>query len=330
MVGPRARRDPGLSSPVDVDDACTGGDVVTDVDYLYDPAGQLRGQGDGCAFDTNGAPNASCDVEVFTYDGAGNRTVHTRAGATMTYTTNEANQITQAATAGGNTTTYAYNWAGDRTQAQTTNAQQVVVDTIDYTWGPDGYVDQTTGDNWFFGETARHQTRNAFGALIGQDHDAGNDGTAETTADIVWDPTREVPQIADVIVNDAQNTDTHNIQAYGLRRLYDTGVGAYFVYDWTDSAIETTDFVDYPTDYSSFGQPIGVGSFAPFFGYHGELTGIGAGLHLRNRDYDTSTGTFLSRDPLDGIDGTPTPRQQLPLHRQRPPQQDRPPRPTTF
>lgn len=41
------------------------------------------------------------------------------------------------------------------------------------------------------------------------------------------------------------------------------------------------------------------------FGYRGELH-VDALVHLRARDYDPTTGSFTTTDPLDGVDGTPT------------------------
>jgi RHS repeat-associated protein len=41
------------------------------------------------------------------------------------------------------------------------------------------------------------------------------------------------------------------------------------------------------------------------FGYRGELAPTPDLVHLRNRDYDPSTATFTTKDPLDGVSGTP-------------------------
>lgn len=41
------------------------------------------------------------------------------------------------------------------------------------------------------------------------------------------------------------------------------------------------------------------------FGYRGELH-VDALVHLRARDYDPTTGSFTTVDPLDGVEGTPT------------------------
>jgi RHS repeat-associated protein len=43
-----------------------------------------------------------------------------------------------------------------------------------------------------------------------------------------------------------------------------------------------------------------------YFGYRAELTTRDQLVHLRNRDYDPATGTFLTPDPLDGVAGTTT------------------------
>jgi RHS repeat-associated protein len=62
--------------------------------------------------------------------------------------------------------------------------------------------------------------------------------------------------------------------------------------------------IDAPTSFDPFGQPdTAVADHQP--GYRAEATTAGL-IHLRNRDYDPTTGQFLTPDPLDGVNGTPT------------------------
>lgn len=79
----------------------------------------------------------------------------------------------------------------------------------------------------------------------------------------------------------------------------------------TRSTVATEEFETLPTSWSGdIGPAAGpYGSSVPTTtgqGYREELqTGDGL-VHLRNRDYDPSTGAFITRDPLDGVKGTTT------------------------
>jgi RHS repeat-associated protein len=285
----------------DDDDACGGGDKVTDDDYLYDPAGQLRGQGPGCEWTGSPAePDGDCDA-TWTYDGAGNRTHHTAGAASVDYVVNEANQVLEAATAGGNTLSFTYNWAGDRITRDEVDDEDDPVDYQEYGWGPDGKLATITGDNWFFGDYFNTYTRDATGNLVHFEADFGIDDDIDATRDFVWDPTMPVPQIIDGIIDGT----THRVQGYGLRRIIQIQTLGFYSYDWLDNVIDSTNFPDNPTDYSPYGEPEGLTSLAFYFGYRSEFS-AGGQVHLRNREYDSSTGTFLSRDPASGVDGTTT------------------------
>jgi RHS repeat-associated protein len=61
--------------------------------------------------------------------------------------------------------------------------------------------------------------------------------------------------------------------------------------------------LDGASRYTPAGAP--VGTPAGPFGYRSELTALGL-VHLRARDYDPGTRQFLTADPLDGVDGSPT------------------------
>ncbi len=80
----------------------------------------------------------------------------------------------------------------------------------------------------------------------------------------------------------------------------------YFSYDVTESTTAApTSAATAPTNgYEPFGRPVDFWS-ALYFGCRGELH-LDQLIYLRARDYDPATGTFLTRDPLDGVDGTPT------------------------
>jgi RHS repeat-associated protein len=86
-----------------------------------------------------------------------------------------------------------------------------------------------------------------------------------------------------------------------------TSAPQWFQYDVRDSVIRTdpanTDVVEGPESYGPHGEAEGTLGYDSF-GYRSELTNS-ALVHLRNRDYDPVSGQFTSRDPLDGVNGTP-------------------------
>ncbi len=74
---------------------------------------------------------------------------------------------------------------------------------------------------------------------------------------------------------------------------------AWLRHDHEGSHIASTALPNAPTSYDPFGNPEnGIGR-----SYRGELQ-YADRIHLRNRDYDPSTGTFLSKDPL-GVGAEP-------------------------
>lgn len=90
----------------------------------------------------------------------------------------------------------------------------------------------------------------------------------------------------------------------GDDRLGATGV--WYGYDWAGSTIGVTAMgVAAPAGYDPYGVSEPAHTGTAWYGYRSELATRGDLIHLRNRDYDPTTGTFLTRDPLDGVNGTP-------------------------
>ncbi|MEI2697683.1 MAG: RHS repeat-associated core domain-containing protein [Microthrixaceae bacterium] len=58
-----------------------------------------------------------------------------------------------------------------------------------------------------------------------------------------------------------------------------------------------------PSHYDPYGTPNVAASMQ--YGYRSEIH-LGTRIHLRNRTYTPTTGTFTTPDPLDGITGTTT------------------------
>ncbi|MCP4305515.1 MAG: hypothetical protein GY788_11680, partial [bacterium] len=92
-----------------------------------------------------------------------------------------------------------------------------------------------------------------------------------------------------------------NYGTRGLRADLNGNYVAWLRHDHEGSHIASTALPNRPTSYDPFGNPEdGIGR-----SYRGELQHQDR-IHLRNRDYDPTTATFLTKDPLDGVDGTPT------------------------
>lgn len=139
-------------------------------------------------------------------------------------------------------------------------------------------------------------------------------GYGYIVSDVVWDdhsPTGVSQQYLSTI---SSSTPASIVSFYGLERLnVGTVVGgttttSWYSYDAHGNVKDTSTIVA-PDDYSPYGEPtttagIPVTGFNGY-GYRGEAT-INSDVHLRARDYDPTTGTFTTRDPLDGVDGTTT------------------------
>jgi RHS repeat-associated protein len=267
---------------------------------IYDQAGQVRGQGAGCAF-SGGTPNASCTY-AYSYDGHGNRTSAKRPGATMTYTNNRADQLTQQI-AGSTTSTYTYDWAG-RLDVTTVNGGSG--GTSDNSYGPmgrlTGAVSQTPG--W---PTSTSTLRyDGDGGLMTWEVNNDADPDSDSTSQFVWDDTMGVPKVIESVTDNdgtGPNAPVENYANYGAKRVADSS--GWFGYDWQDSIVRTTGIPALPTGYGPFGEVENLASFV-WFGYRGEYTVGFEYLHLRNRDYNPLTGRFPTPDALDGVDGTPT------------------------
>lgn len=281
-----------------LDDACTGPTSI-----VYDDANQILGTGAGCALTGGGVPDANCDT-TWAYNGAGVRTAHSNPTDTITYTTNRAAQLTGETITGGNTRAFTYDWAGRlSTIDEDDNSTNDVLD-VTHTYNPNGRLANIESETT---SATTHQIFRYDGDqnLIQFANDLDDDGTDDSRMDLVWDPTMGVPQIIDGIYDadaDGPTAPVNNRANYGMRRI--NSYGKWYGYDHLGSGIDTTEYPTLPTSYDPYGNPDTLNFVS--FGYRGELQ-IGASyIHLRNRNYDPTTGTFTTQDPLDGINGTPT------------------------
>jgi RHS repeat-associated protein len=250
------------------------------VAYGYDDAGQLT-----TATDT---PDGDW---AWTYGTRGNPATTTHTNQVTTWATNP-NGSVASATAGGVTTTYGYDAAGRRTTATTATA----VTTTGYdTAGRLAAI--VTGD------TIRARRYDAHG-LIASITTATPSVTTVTAQ--VSDTTME--SVSRTIATNDGDGWTHQLWGpAGPILAIGGGVNGAYQTDDLGSAIEdptNPQIINGPTHYT----PTGAADTAVAdnqLGYRAEQTTAEL-THLRNRDHDPTTTQFLTPDPLDGIDGTPT------------------------
>jgi RHS repeat-associated protein len=271
----------------------TTGGLTTE--YTYDDAGQLTHIDNGDV--------GTLDDEVFAYDALGRRSTHTQGGVVTTYGYDpNTGELATATTPGKDTVTYVYDDAGRlTTQSDSTS-------TIDYAYDPRGRLatidHDTAAGEWT--ETHRHDGDGLLAELTVTDPNTGPDTTQRYT----WDPTAGIAQIAAI---DHGSSDWTHL-AYGADGRIaahlpgDTTVHFATDHQGSTTATPSTAGLAAAARYDAWGQPRSHTNptHTTTFGYRGELT-IGSDLtYLRNRYYQPETGTFTTRDPLDGINGTTT------------------------
>ncbi|MFN8039162.1 MAG: RHS repeat-associated core domain-containing protein [Acidimicrobiales bacterium] len=262
------------------------------VTYGYDAASQLT---------TSTVANPAVgDVKAwgYSYGNRGNRatsTVTTRTSgadsvATTAYTTDGTGQLTAAASStGGDNATWRYDKAGRRLATVRTSGENQTL-----TYDPLGRLAgrTVTGGQWN-GTEAR--SYDALGSLTTITR---TNGTTDTLA-LSWDHSGRDPVSQ---INLSTLNGVGDQYSYGIDRVtMQDSVGYWFNYDDLGSTIYKP-----VTAYTPNGGPTPASTNTAwnYFGYRAELT-LGNLIHLRNRDYDPTTGTFLTRDPLDGVTGTP-------------------------
>jgi RHS repeat-associated protein len=222
-------------------------------------------------------------------------------------------------TIGGVTTNYAYN---SRMELTATDAPGTADDAT-YTYDDDG---RRTGVSIGGGAETYAFDYDARGLLEETVHDDGvdtltigrsYDGDGRLTQldlgggivnELVWDPSGDVPQVIDAYVGSSILTRL----AYGNERIsFEFSAGGtpvasgFYPYDAHGSTIPDGNNIVTSVAYTPFGEPATDPGQDIWIGYRSEFH-IDDLIHLRNRDYDPSTGTFLTPDPLDSVDGEPT------------------------
>lgn len=255
--------------------------------YGYDPARQL--------LQVESADKRGPAAINYTYDEIGRRTAfEDHNGQVVSYRYDAASQLLAATDR--HTTEYTYDAAGRRTEeAERQEIRSLVYDARGL---PVRIESEAEDEVW-----VQERVYDGDGRLVTV---MMTDPEGETSVtDLLWDISLPVPQ---VLVMGEPGADTNLI--YGINRIGAVradGSATLFAYDHLGSAIRSRDTTDLvaANSYDAFGRPEDGGndSFrAPRFGYRGELH-IGGLIHLRARDYDPTTGLFITRDPLDGVVG---------------------------
>jgi RHS repeat-associated protein len=249
--------------------------------YAYDPAGQLLSVTGDAGLDG-----------VYAYDLHGNRSTFTDYTAGVgqtkdTYVYNKADQLDKINRQ--NWTGSA--WGGSALFEDYTNdnaGRRIAMDDSDA---------DTTAD-----VTYAYDERGQIATLVDGDgtwtfnHDGegvvNEFSLGATATPLVWDRSRTGGEL--LVFGPSTDFVT---QVDGLGRYRSTGVQP-MGQDHEGSAIKSLGYETYPQSYDPFGDATSSTSIATsHIGYRDELQYADL-VHLRNRDYDPSTGAFTSMDPL--------------------------------
>jgi RHS repeat-associated protein len=256
--------------------------------YGYDNAGQLLS-----------AEPDSEPASAWTYDTLGNRATQTIGSDTTTYTYDNAGELTTATRADGPATTYTYDQAGRRL-SETTGS-----DTTAFAYNPAGQLALTVLPS----TEMILRTSDADGASVG----FYTDNSATIRYQFYdWDTTSgiaELTAIAAIGYNAtgafAETTDLTRAAGTPWASAQSTSTLDALASDIHHSTIDSTATnLAAAATYTPWGET-DTTTPEPRLGYRGELT-IAGHTHLRARDYDPTTGTFTTPDPLNGIPGTTT------------------------
>jgi RHS repeat-associated protein len=245
----------------------------------------------GTAAQTWTIPGPRLPAQIaYTYDLNGNRLTRTADGIATTYTYDSADQLTAAVT-GSATTTLGYDGEGNRTSEGNTT----------YAYDARNLLTRSVT-----GTTTRTFTYDAGGRRYGSYTNGTLTGTAR------WDLVAPLERIAQETDGAGATIADHHYDPLELLQSSKTSAGSFYDHhDWLGSTTDVTGDSgtnQYRFDYDPYGATVSTGlAITPpshpmaYAGAYGEP---GTGLYnMRARYYSPSTGTFLTRDPLEASSG---------------------------
>jgi RHS repeat-associated protein len=261
----------------------TLGTLTTTTGLTYDTSGRIKTETTGNSGKTYGYDLADQLTTItptvgtattHTYDKLGRR-INTGFGAVNTINIYDA--ASQLKTSG--TTSYGYDNAGRRV------SETAGTTITTYTYDPQGRL----------ATTVRGGTTVTRGYDPDDNLTSVTNGTSVTGID--WDTNTGAPQPTII----GGKRDVHGIAGWITQRAGVTDTNfSRDIYGSVTAPVATAR----ATSYDPFGKPAGIDTWIPTLGYRGELT-IDSLTYLRARNYDAANSVFTSRDPLDGIDGSP-------------------------
>ena len=298
------------------DTSITGDDVA----YAYDAAGNRTAR-------LQGPPGIGGGTSPTVLDDGD--------GTLDTYTYDDANQLVAVASTAKDDWSYTYDTAGRMTAAYVDNNADRDPDTGQeqhgYAYDPAGLLAEATtsidGTEWV--DTRSYDPDGGLTAVdvVQTSPDGPDEGSdpdvVDHTFDYVWDTALAVPQPVQLTSDqpgfEVIATFTNGLGLVGggtdriAAHLALPGPSSLDLYPATDihgSTIPTANTTGFAraNSYDEYGNPTGPvlnNPHEPTFGYRGELQTTNT-IHLRHRDYQPTTGTFTTTDPMAGVDGTPT------------------------
>ena len=268
--------------------------TVDSYSYGYDNLGrktsETLGGGDSTGYTYDAAGQLTAEVRTgtvaysigYTYDYAGNRLTKTTGAGTEYYTYDDANKLLTAGTK-----SYSYDYAGNTTGVY--NSATSTTTTL--TW--DGEERLKTAGNGTFSDAY---------AYNGLDQQSGKADSTGTFSFLREDDGIDSPVLAD-------GAATYNYGA-GLTSEVRGGTSKFYQSDALGSTRELTNSSGTITDAhetDAFGNTVAASGSTPtpfgFAGQAGYQTDSDTGLKLLGyRYYDSSTGRFISRDPIQDGD----------------------------
>jgi RHS repeat-associated protein len=298
------------------DQVCQSG-TERNTTYSYDPAGQLTQA--AVAHDSTAGHITNW---AYSYGNRGQRTSETIAKngagtATTNYSYDQNTMELCTATTGsatpscanptGATTTYSYDRAGRRISAAASGATSYA-----YTYTPNGNAQASFSVTPAGSSTATYvQLTDPLDQQLCQDGSTNHTACIDASGNLInpannnawfyWDNTGATGPVTQELQATLGGIFGGTIiwYAYGGDRISQQNT-SYVGQDYLGSASFSSNG---PNSYSPYGES--TANADPWFGYRSELQYLGQ-INLRARHYDPTTGTFQTRDPLDGIDGTTT------------------------